>query len=74
MFASLHTASYATRRMQWAGGNLRPVARLIDAIELRVQRNRLARLDDRMLADIGISRTTATAESKRSMWDATGLR
>ena len=73
MFASLHTASYATRRVQWAGSTLHPLARIRAALDLRVQRCRLARLDDRLLADIGVSRAEAASEGNRSMWDRSGV-
>jgi uncharacterized protein YjiS (DUF1127 family) len=34
------------------------------------QRRHLARLDDHLLRDIGLSRAEAAAEAKRTMWDA----
>ncbi|NDW44821.1 DUF1127 domain-containing protein [Ruegeria sp. PrR005] len=34
------------------------------------QRRALARLDDRALDDIGVSRAQAEAEARRSVWDA----
>ncbi len=67
MFASLHTASYATRRVQWAGSTLHPLARIRAALDLRVQRCRLARLDDRLLADIGVSRAEAGFAKSRTV-------
>ncbi len=33
------------------------------------QRNALAKLDDHMLADIGVSRGEALRESERAIWD-----
>ncbi len=49
---------------------LREVARRIGRLA-RVQRSRraLAELDDRMLADIGLSRAEADAERARPFWD-----
>ena len=41
--------------------------------ELAQQRRRLLALDDRMLKDIGITRSEALAEGTRPFWDASGL-
>ncbi|WP_170758588.1 DUF1127 domain-containing protein [Ruegeria lacuscaerulensis] len=41
-----------------------------DALSLRRQRRNLARLDDRALEDIGITREQAEAEASRPIWDA----
>lgn len=69
MFASLHTATIATRRVNSVGS----IPRLIDALRAvtfaRRQRNFLARLDDRTLADIGLTRDQAVTEATRPMWD-----
>ncbi|MEX0340066.1 MAG: DUF1127 domain-containing protein [Arenibacterium sp.] len=43
---------------------------LRDAMSLGRQRRSLARLDDRALKDIGITREQAEAEASRSVWDA----
>ncbi|WP_420584594.1 DUF1127 domain-containing protein [Ruegeria sp.] len=43
---------------------------LFDVISLRRQRRTLARLDDRALKDVGITREQAEAEAARSIWDA----
>lgn len=40
------------------------------AVSLKRQRRRLARLDDRALQDIGVSRSEADAEARRFVWDA----
>lgn len=45
-------------------------ARLRRMAALRRQRLDLARLDDRLLCDIGLSRTEAEAEAARPAWDA----
>ena len=46
------------------------VARLREARALARQRAALARLDDAMLADIGLTRDEAAREASRSAWDA----
>jgi uncharacterized protein YjiS (DUF1127 family) len=47
-------------------------ARLIDLLSLwcerAAQRRRLAQLDDRMLRDIGVSRSEAWCESRKWFW------
>ena len=40
------------------------------AVSLKRQRHQLARLDNRALQDIGISRSEADAEARRFVWDA----
>ncbi|MCX8955293.1 DUF1127 domain-containing protein [Ruegeria sp. NA] len=40
------------------------------AVSLKRQRRQLARLDDRALQDIGVSRSEADAEASRFVWDA----
>lgn len=69
MFASLHTATFATRRVTSVGSMPRLFAFAYDAIVARRQRNFLARLDDRTLADIGVTRDQAVHEATRPMWD-----
>lgn len=49
-----------------AGMWLATLARITRAIE---ERRLLATLDDRMLADIGVSRSEAHRESNRAPWD-----
>jgi uncharacterized protein YjiS (DUF1127 family) len=44
--------------------------RLRDLLALHGQRRALAGLDDRMLADIGLTRAQAQAEAGRPVWDA----
>ncbi|WP_050602925.1 DUF1127 domain-containing protein [Ruegeria sp. 6PALISEP08] len=51
----------------------RSLASLIfQAIELMRQRRKLAQLDDAALEDIGVTRTEASAEAERFLWDAPG--
>ncbi|MCG7627464.1 DUF1127 domain-containing protein [Epibacterium sp. MM17-32] len=45
-------------------------SRLGAALALRRQRHNLAQLSDAQLKDIGIDRTQADTEARRSMWDA----
>lgn len=59
----LRAVSGLLRRL-WAGFDR--------AARLRAQRGALAALDDRMLADIGLSRAQALAECDRPAWDAPG--
>ena len=42
---------------------------LSEMLEIRRQRRALARLDDRALADIGLTRGEAEAEARRSVFD-----
>jgi len=46
-----------------------PVKRVILAIAVRRQRRSLARLDARMLCDIGLTRNDALREMRRAVWD-----
>lgn len=58
------------------GPALRPHApgslwsRIDSALSLHRSRTRLAALDDRLLADIGLDRARAEAEAARPVWDA----
>jgi uncharacterized protein YjiS (DUF1127 family) len=45
------------------------LARLRLALAARAQRRALARADDRLLDDIGVSRDQALAEARRPAWD-----
>jgi uncharacterized protein YjiS (DUF1127 family) len=47
------------------------LGRAVQSFQEFRQRRNLARLDDHMLADIGISRDEALAESRRPIWDVT---
>jgi uncharacterized protein YjiS (DUF1127 family) len=71
MFASLHTATFATRtigsRRKAAKGSL--WSRLGIALAVYRQRQALATLDDHMLRDLGLSHDAALAEASRPLWD-----
>ena len=69
MFASLHTATIATRRVQSAGSASRLLKTVQTALSAHRQRQFLARLDDRTLADIGLTRDEAQIEASRPLWD-----
>ena len=69
MFASLHTSTLAVAHVQSRGTLADLVKRLRLAATARRQRAQLARLDDAMLADIGVSPCQAAAESARPAWD-----
>ena len=47
-----------------------PFSTLLGWVSLARQRSQIARLDDHMLRDIGITRTQADAEADRAFWDA----
>lgn len=53
-----------------ARGMARRWPRLADLLALGAQRRALVRLDDRLLADIGLTRAQALAEADRPFWDA----
>jgi uncharacterized protein YjiS (DUF1127 family) len=62
----------ATPSARLHGGLAHPtqlLARLRLALAARAQRRALARADDRLLDDIGISRDQALAEARRPVWD-----
>ena len=69
MFASLHTAKVATRRVQRVGSGPRFWSLVRAALTTQRQRHELARLDDRSLMDLGLSRDQARQEANRPIWD-----
>lgn len=69
MFASLHTATLATRRVQSVGSTRRLLTLVLAAMAAHRQRHILAHMDDRTLADIGLTRAEAAGESMRPFWD-----
>ncbi|MCI2400518.1 DUF1127 domain-containing protein [Aliiroseovarius subalbicans] len=48
---------------------LSPLTWLADAIAVRRQRNKLVRLDDAALRDIGLSYRDARREARKPIWD-----
>ncbi|WP_296762571.1 DUF1127 domain-containing protein [Sediminimonas sp.] len=46
-----------------------PLARVRSMLAVRAQRRALARLDDRTLRDIGLTRDAARSEARRPIWD-----
>ncbi|WP_246525638.1 DUF1127 domain-containing protein [Thalassovita aquimarina] len=44
--------------------------RLANALELRRQRSALRDLDDKMLDDLGLTRSQVETEARRPVWDA----
>ncbi len=69
MFASLHTSTLTVAHVQSRGTLADLAKRLRLAMTARRQRAQLAKLDDAMLADIGVSPREAAAESARPAWD-----
>jgi len=69
MTTSLHTSGLAIGGARATN----PLTHLIrfagQALALRRERTRLARLDDRALADMGVARTEALTEAARPVWD-----
>jgi uncharacterized protein YjiS (DUF1127 family) len=63
--------SHILPRKSRSAGNLATVFRaVVDHLALHRSRQRLAVLDDHLLADIGVSRDEAMAEATRSAWNA----
>lgn len=69
MFASVATSSMTIRHVETQGPLDRLVATLRLGLAARRQRTALARLDDALLADIGLSAQAAMAEANRPLWD-----
>ncbi len=63
------TNSYVSTAPATSGSNKGFLARLRAALIARRQRRSLLALDDRMLADIGISRSQAYGEADRPLFD-----
>lgn len=69
MFASLHTATLATRHVQSVGSVSRLRSLLARAFALSRPRKPLAQLDDRSRADTGLGRRPTAFEPNRPLWD-----
>lgn len=74
MFASLHTATLATRhvrsgRADTVGSLTRLVRSATHAYAAYRQRQTLANLDAFALADIGLTRADALTEAAKPIWD-----
>ncbi len=69
MFASLHTSTMAVAHVQTRGSFADFAAKLRLALIARAQRQQLLTLDAARLADIGVTRTQATAEAQKPLWD-----
>lgn len=69
MFASLHTSTLAVAHVQSRGTLADLAKRLRLAMTARRQRAQLARLDDKLLADIGVTPRQAATEAARPAWD-----
>jgi uncharacterized protein YjiS (DUF1127 family) len=69
MSMTLHLTGFAKARLTRGHG---PRRSLFALIATACQRRHLARLDDHLLRDIGLSRTEAQTESARRFWDAPG--
>ena len=63
-------AAHAAHLLRFEAGYLRRLLRfLADMARIMEERGLLAQMDDRMLKDIGISRSEALAEIRRAPWD-----
>jgi uncharacterized protein YjiS (DUF1127 family) len=62
----LHFARFARRREQRPGGRFRSV--LAQWRQRRQERNQLARMSDRELADIGVTRVEQWRECEKPVW------
>ena len=69
MFASLTLSTMAVSHVQKRGSLSAKVARMHQALTARAQRKHLADLDDAQLADIGLTRSQASYEASRPLWD-----
>ncbi|MGR3323299.1 MAG: DUF1127 domain-containing protein [Pseudooceanicola sp.] len=70
--------TYITTRPTCVASQPRPaslIARVFSLLGLHASRQSLARLDDKLLEDIGITREQALKEARRPVWDVpTGWR
>jgi uncharacterized protein YjiS (DUF1127 family) len=61
--------TFLTEIRRTSFGNARVRVSPADLFRLRRQRRQLARLDDRALEDLGLSREEALREAERPIWD-----
>lgn len=60
-FAPIRTRAATPTRTFWRA--------IVTAIKVMSERNRLAKLEDHQLADIGLDRVAAANEAARPIWD-----
>lgn len=69
MFASLHTSSLAITGLDSSRGFGAVLRRVRLALAARAQRQALARLDARLLQDLGLDPARVAQECARPAWD-----
>lgn len=67
-YLSLRTPDVPAPFTGWGRICWRPAARLLRLHDRQLQRRVLLELDDRMLADIGVTREQAEAEGRKPFW------
>ena len=65
----MHATSANHSHSHFVGHDFHPMKWVLHALATRHQRMRLDELDDHLLRDIGVDRTTARRESERPFWD-----
>ncbi len=68
LYSSLHAPEISTPFTGWGRRSWRIASRLLRLYDRQQQRRVLLELDDRMLADIGISRRRASEEARKPFW------
>ena len=68
LYPSLHTLGIPAPFTGWGRRWWRIASRLLRLYDRPQQRRALLELDDRMLADIGISRRQASEEARKPFW------
>lgn len=68
MYRNSHALPALSAGFDFASNGI--VASLMATYSRALQRRRLSTMDDRMLADIGVSRAEATAEARKPFWRA----
>jgi len=69
MFASLHTSTLAVHGVHGGRGAGSVLRRVQLALAARTQRKALARLDARLLDDLGLNAAEVAQEVARPVWD-----